>query len=148
MPTIEFQEFNLPRTGDRTLAFTGKLIFHVKSPSHKRTADNPNTKNHWFESWLYQTKGGSFVLHIGYRWSGKIYRETIQDFVYTMKSQEEIKSKLTDFEPTDCVTGYPEGDHWAEKQSRLMNEIDNDYNAMVELIEDRIAKMNEPERIE
>lgn len=148
MPTMRgtMKEYTLPRTGQSDIIFTGELLAEAKSPAYRRSVDQPTTKNHWFECDVYRTKGGKLIVHLKYRWSGKLYRESHYDDVTVVERNP--AAVLLGVDPSDYVTGYPEGEYWAEKQQNLLTSIREDYDLLVEAITNQLMKHAEPERVE
>jgi len=144
------QEYTLARTGERPLEFTGTLLVEEKSPAYRRHENRKSEKTrcHWFEVAIYRTKGGKFVLRTAYRFSGPANREEPQDFVQVYTSETEMLDDLNAFDPTRCVGGFPEGEHWEEKQRTLMESIEHDYTLLVEKVETKFKEKSGPERIE
>lgn len=142
------QEYSLKRTGLSNLEFTGEQIAESKSPAHRRHLNKPESNNHWFEAAIYRTKGGKIVTELAYRWAGKLNRETEQDIVSVFDTVESAMESLGEFDPETCVTGFPPGDHWAKKQADLLASINEDFDILVEQIEDQLAKKAPAERID
>jgi chromosome condensin MukBEF MukE localization factor len=110
--------------------------------------DKPGVKAHWFECNVYETEGKRFVVHLAYRWAGRIYRETNQDYVDDFATLQEISGHLDTFVARDCVVGFPEGDYWAEKQAALLAQVDSDFDALAEEVESGLlALYAAPERV-
>lgn len=148
-PATTLADYSLPRTGLADIQFSGFKLAFARSPAYRRFEQNPDMKAHWFECAVYKTKGGTFVLAIAYRWSGKkIFRESAQDIVSTHKTESELVVALREFTATECVNGYPEGEHWAKKQEALMNSIEEDFAMLIEIVESQLGKYREPERID
>jgi hypothetical protein len=143
------QEFTLPRTGKSNLTFTGELIAQAKSPAHRRYEHNPKGRAHWFEAAVYRTKGGKYILSVAYRWAGKMSREENMDFVWPLGNTQDVYATLAEFDPTECVSGYPIGEFWTQKQESLLESIRQDFDILAELIETKVEQQTqEPERVE
>ena len=148
-PATTLADYSLPRTGLANVQFSGYKLAFARSPAYRRFEQNPDMKAHWFECAVYKTKGGTFVLAIAYRWSGKkIFRESNQDIVSTHKTEDELVEALRAVTATEYVNGYPEGEHWVKKQEALMNSIEEDFAMLVEIVESQLGKYRQPEVIE
>jgi len=131
------EEITLPRTGDRPLAFTGELLAQEET---KWWAGKES--NRWHKLALYRTAGDRWVLAIGYRtqWEG----EVDHDEVFVCATAEEAAECLRSTIPTEHLRGFPPGDQWAEKQSRLERDMTDRFLAAAS----RILKELGPERID
>lgn len=143
------QPVSLPRTAQPSLEFTGDIICDVKSPSYQRHIRSPKAYCHWFEVTIYKTKIGRYVVAVRYRWSGKLSREVAQDFAWACAGEDDVLSSMEKFDPTTCVTGYPEGNaNWDRKQEMLLNNIETDWDLLVLDVKTKIASLQTPEHVE
>jgi len=142
-------DFDLPRTGQRNLQFTGTLIASARSPSADLHEREPRRKAKWFTCNLYQTAGGKWVLSISYRWCGKLANETERDLVEVFDHPQQAIEWADGLDPmVEFVTGFPPDPYWAERQETLTVKVNEDFGIMVERLEDALAKQQEPERVE
>jgi len=142
------QDYSLVRTGKSNLEFHGELIAEAKSPAYRRHEKNPTARAHWYEAYVYLTRGGKYILHVLYRFAGPLNREILQDYVFVHDDIDGVIQSMKEFSPTDCVTGYPDGEHWEKKQQILMNDLDGDFDLLEELIHSKLQRLKEPERID
>lgn len=141
-------EFTLPRTGWPTVVLTGRRLASAQSPGYRKHEESPRARCMWFTADVYETAKGKYVLALSFRYSGKLSRESEQDIVEVWSTLEDVCDFLESFDPMICVTGYPPGDYWVPKQALLAESIKEDFDILVERVEDALAKLSEPERIE
>lgn len=145
-------EYTLERTGQNPVVFEGTKICEAKSPAFLRheTKTNASKRCLWFEAAIYKTeKSGSYVLNIIYRFSGKAFRESNFDHVSVHKTPDDVVKALEEFEAQKCVTGFPPGPHWEDKQVLLMEAVQEDYDFLCEQLEGAFStSLKGPERIE
>jgi hypothetical protein len=145
---LQMQKYILARTGDKDLAFEGEQIANQISPAHRRLTDSPKSRTVWFEGWVYLTRGGKFILRLSYRWCGKSTREVSQDYAFVADTEGRVIQLLDEFDPLDCVAGFPEGDHWAKQQALLDQAVKDDFAALQDSLIDELAKRGAPEVVE
>ena len=106
------QSYQLERTGNRPVTFTGELI--AESSTH--STDGP-ASNRWWNLSLYKTESEKFALHIEYQtqWQGEHGRSDVS----FRNSPEGLMKQLYLIEPEDAVIGYPLGQQYEDKQARL-----------------------------
>lgn len=119
------QRFTIPRTGDAPVVFEGE---HLAEVSTRLAAGRE--RNRWFEVDLYRTQAGKYVLAIDFHtmWQGE--HDTSR--VVLCDSPADVRAELTLFNPLEDVGGYPPGDVYAEKQSRLERALFLDWQTAVE----------------
>ena len=114
----------LQRTGNSPLTFTGELL---ASANGERQAGKE--QNRWHEVAVYRTGGGRYVVSVHYRtrWQGELDHGQAE----VAETAAEAAAVLRDYDPCGRVQGYPAGDHYAEKQSRLMADLRARYDTLV-----------------
>lgn len=119
----------VPRTGDSPLAFQGEVIREVDGRNNAG-----QEQNRWHDLAVYRTRSGKYVLAISYfsRWQG----ESDHHEAIVCDTAEAVRSELKAYSPCQHVIGYPAGEAYTEKQSRLLTDITRRYGALVsELLE-------------
>lgn len=108
--------YTLRRSGDAPLKFTGALI---AESSGKRFAGRERTRYH--DLALYRTDDGAYVVEIAYvsRYQGD---PCPRKAIYCRESGDVVRV-LRDYDPTEPVVGFPEGEAYAERQRKLLQEI-------------------------
>lgn len=116
-------EIKLDRTGEMPLAFEGELLASASS-----SIVAGQERNRWHEVAVYRTAGGAYVASIGYRtqWQG----EQAGDSVAVLHGPEEVAEYLRMGDPASLVVGFPTGDRYADKQVRLIDQVERDYAAL------------------
>ena len=112
--------FNIPRTGQKSLAFDGELLAHVSGHSAK----NPR----WHEVSLYRTQEGVYVAHVAFRCNSEY--DTGRDDVCISHKQEVIVEFLNTHQPTRFVRGWPGEKHKAQ-DVRLREKLTQAYRTLV-----------------
>lgn len=117
-------EITLKRTGKPPLRFRGELI---EESDGERQRGKENTR--WHELGVYRTEGGKFVLRIAYRtrWQGELDR----DDAVILDRPEKVAAALQGYDPCAAVEGYPPGDHYAQRQARLMDDVRRRYETQI-----------------
>ena len=133
----------LSRSSDAPIEFEGTLIGNAKSPAHARHVANPTNKAHWWEADSYQTDSGVLVVHVKYRWAGKLWREVSQQFVF-YGNPDTVMSGLREFNAAACVGGFPSGSAYEEKQAQLLRMVSDDYQTLVKAVECQIGNTAKP----
>ena len=114
----------LTRTGHAQLTFQGDLL--AKSDGHWFASVE---QNRWHNIAIYQTEGGTFVVHVEYNtcWQG----EAGASMVDTCAAPAGVEDILLSVDPTALVQGFPTGEAYAEKQDRLMTGLRQRYAMQV-----------------
>lgn len=114
----------LPRTGDAPVTFSGQLL--AESEGRMQSGRD---HNRYHDVALYRTDGGSVVVSISYRtiWEGEQDRHTVE----VADSAAAAVAILREYDPTEPVMGFPPGIAYAEKQARLLRDIETRYDAQV-----------------
>lgn len=118
------QPYELSRTGNAPVRFTGELLAAVDG---FRSAGKEN--NRWHELAVYRTAGGQIVGVIQYRtrWQGEEGRDLVEVLASPAAATSFFRDHFVEHDPT----GYPPGDHYAEKQARLIADVRRRYESAV-----------------
>lgn len=119
--------YTVPRTGQQPLRFEGTQLASVTGPklaAHSRGEDR-GKYHRWHELGLYQTRGGAYVLHIGYRstWPG----ELDHDEARPLDTLAAVAAALQAHDSDLFVEGWPEGDQFNARQERLLRDVKRGY---------------------
>jgi len=139
-------QHTIPRSSQSSLTFEGEQIAAQKSPAHRRAEKKATCT--WFECEVFRTKGGKFVVHVGYRWQGKLTREINSDHARVFDELIEAMEYLDDFDPLECITGFPSGERYEKQQQELESDVSTDWNLLVDMVENEIAEKSKPEVVE
>ena len=120
------KQYQLTRTGDAPLIFSGELLAAAGDRIH-----GGQEQNRWHELLLYRTTGGTYVVGIGYKstWQGE--SERFEVHVIPAKHPDEIANILRAYPVAAAVRGYPVGGAYAEKQERLLCDLQSTYETLV-----------------
>lgn len=113
--------YTLRRTGKPPLRFQGELLAEEEGDGRDRTR--------WHSLRVYRTAGGRYVLHIEY--TTRFQGESDYCAAWVLEDAVAVGKKLTEYDPTAHVAGFPPGEHYAEKQARLLADIRRRYEAQV-----------------
>jgi hypothetical protein len=83
------------------------------------------------------------VVHVKYRWAGKLWREVSQQFVF-YGNPDTVMSGLREFNAAACVGGFPSGSAYEEKQAQLLRMVSDDYQTLVKAVECQIGNTAKP----
>jgi EXLDI family protein len=116
------EEFLLDRSGMAPVRFQGEQVAH--SSGHHTSKEN----SRYHEVTVYRTSGGNWVVHVEYHthWQG----ETGHSEVTVCENAEEAALTLDSVFPQEHVEGFPPTEHYAEKQARLENRIQKQWDAV------------------
>ena len=116
----------LKRTGYAPLRFSGELIAEASTRSH----DGPG-QNRWHELGLWRTAGGGYVAGCVYRtqWQG----ERDHYWAAATDRPENVPLLLAEIaaELETPVAGYPAGEAYAERQTRMLADLRGRFDAAV-----------------
>ena len=131
------ENFTLERFGDVPVTFIGEILAEAGS----RTS-NGATQNRWHELTIYQTQAGNYVAHVLFRscWQGERDRST----VFVSRTAEELRGDLVNYDPCSEWQGYPEQQHYRERNERLRQQIKDAYKAAVSQLFTRAHGFAEP----
>lgn len=127
--------YTLRRTGQRPLAFQGELLAQAsgKWQLHRE-------HNRWHEIQVYETAGGKYIVAIAYRtiWEG----EADHSYAEVCDEPTKVADVLREYDPIKFVVGYPAGSAYAERQARLIQDIQLRYDTLVSevLSDERFAE--------
>jgi hypothetical protein len=117
----------LTRTGYAPLAFDGEII----AEGSTKTVEGFG-QNRWYECRVYRATTGEYVIEIVYstQWQGE------QDYhcAEARANASNIEMVLREFQCDHYVQGYPPGDHYADKQGRLVQYLQQRYESLVSKI--------------
>jgi hypothetical protein len=135
---VKMEEMTLERTGQRPLAFEGE---EITSASSRIVAGKECHR--WHQVNVYKTKGGKVVVAVAYRtcWKGEL---EYQDAV-VLDGVDEAATFMENYIPPNTGTvGYPPVPQFAERQARLLADLDR---AWKELVGEVTTKIGAVERI-
>lgn len=100
------------RTGDRPLAFDGKILV---SESFDPGKEEPKGRQYTIK--IARTDGGQYVAQVVYKTEWK--QESDFSYAFQGDDPEEIVIILQGFDPMKPVVGFPPGKPFEERQRRL-----------------------------
>jgi hypothetical protein len=106
------------RTGQRPLSFDGESLATANSRHHAG-----KERNRWHEIEVWKTESGKFVCSVRYhtQWEG----ESAYDDAIIFDSKEQVAILLEEYIfPNIGTIGYPASPTYAEKQARMMAELE------------------------
>lgn len=109
------QDVILPRSGDTPLRFRGELLAASVPPLLR-----PGKRSRRFTVEVYSSEGGVFVTSIRYR---SDYDEPERDYAAGGLFAWQASAYLRGFDPAQCVRGFPPGERWAIRQTRLLEDV-------------------------
>jgi len=120
----ESHDVTLDRSGDRQLKFRGRRVGAASSRQQ-----SGSLQNRWHELAIYRTDRGRYVVAVAYRtsWQG----ESSRDYAEPIATAQAAASCLREYDPRADVAGYPAGPQYAERQRRLLSEIEVGYESAV-----------------
>lgn len=124
--------YRLPRTGDAPLAITGERIAESDG-QHQAGREH----NRWHELAVYRIQDGRYAVQIAYRsqWQGEIGH----DLVEVVASSADVAEVFRRYDPATVVRGYPDRDHYRERQAALVADVRGRYQAQVsELLDNEL----------
>jgi hypothetical protein len=106
--------------------FTGEIL---ADESSRLTSGQEN--NRWHEARVYRTKGGQYVVEVVYctQWQGENYYHWVLEA--GAPSSVEMRLREIGCEICNPVKGYPPSDHYADKQARLIHDIQQRFEVLV-----------------
>lgn len=135
---MDTDTFEIPRTGDRPLAFRGTLLSEAGGP---RWAGRDWAR--WYELAVYRTAAGRPILSVSYhtQWEGEIGWTR----VLVGSDAGDLVRQVQAVDPLAGVLGYPPGQQFAARQERLRAELRAQWDA---LLGEVLEALDEPEMIE
>ena len=121
--------FVLRRSGHAPLRFQGELLTEADGHGHSGPA-----QNRWHELAVYRTAGGRYVASVSYR--SRYQDESDHDRAAVCADVRAVADYLCGIDPTEFVRGFPDGEHYAEKQRRLMLDIRLRFEQLVSRVLD------------
>lgn len=130
-------KITLKRTGQAPLKFEGALIARING-SH--AAGNDPTR--YFGIDLYRVDAVEIwhVAQVVYhtRWDGE--PDIYEAFAGTA---EDVRDWLVNFTPEKHLRGFPPGDHYADRQARLVRDLRENYQICVSSLLDLAAAIHD-----
>lgn len=113
------KEVKLKRTGDAPVCFLGEVI----AAKYSAIADRKQTIT------IYRVVQNRFAVSVDYstKWPSEHDRHT----VVVCKTSDEARKFLRDHDPVPPNIGYPPGEKYAERQSRLIADLRGAYARLV-----------------
>lgn len=130
------ETITIKRTGDAPLVFSGEVIAEQSGQW-----GNGRELNRWFDLRIYSTSGREFVAEASYqtRWRG----ETDRTDAFVGKAKA-VAAWLTEYDPQNCVEGFPSGESYRKRQEQLLRTICDHYESRVgELLATAAAKCSD-----
>ena len=118
--------FTLTRTGQAPLKFDGEIV--AEASSHLSTGQEANR---WHEVRVYRIDPLKHVVEVIYRtcWQGE------QDYHWVLEaaapSSVEMRLREIGCEIAKPVKGYPAGGHYAEKQARMLGDLQQRFEHLI-----------------
>lgn len=114
----------LARTGDVPVEFEGRLL-----ASDKSFSDSADSPDRGYELAIYKASDGRWVaaLHYHSRWKS----ESNTSRVIVTDSVRELTAELMELDPLRDVVGYPPGKQFVEKQKRLLDALEGQYDSLL-----------------
>lgn len=111
-------KFNIQRTGDLPLTFTGEKLAEADTQEFGGKAQTER----YFSGEVYETTGGRHVIAVTYHttWKGEAPH---QDAVIVYPEPESIREALEDLDPVQHVAGFPPGEKYAARQANLITHM-------------------------
>lgn len=127
-------QYELKRTGDRNLFFSGEVA--GEATTHHDDATR------WHELALYRTAGGKLVVAVQFvtRWQG----ETDHHSAAVVEDAPSLADWLKRYDPCGYLMGYPPGAAFDQKRERLTRDLTLRYQAAVS----ELLSTLEPERVD
>jgi hypothetical protein len=116
-------EITLPRSGAAPLRFRGELL--AESDGERRSG---REQTRWHELAVYRTAGDRYVVRITYRTR---YQGEPDVDVALVTDAAGVAAALESHDPCAAAVGYPPGEHYAERQRRLLEDLRRRYAAQV-----------------
>lgn len=116
--------YTLPRSGQAPLRFQGDLL-----AASNGQWQSGRDWTRWHELAVYRTARGQYVVQIGYR--TRYQGELDHDTAVVVDSAAEVCQALTNYNPAGVIRGYPPGQAYEERQSKLLADVRARYDAQV-----------------
>ena len=111
-------KMTVSRTGQRSLSFDGESLAQANSKDHAG-----KQRNRWHEIGVWQTATGKFVVSVAYhtQWEG----EADFDDALCFDTKDQVATLLEEYIfPNLGSIGYPPGPIYADRQGRMMAELE------------------------
>jgi hypothetical protein len=116
----ELKTFEIEITGELSLEFDG--ISLISESNHWV---NGQDRNRYHSIDIYEPSDGGYILHICFvtHWQG----EHDQKEVWELGTLDQVVKILENYDPIEFLIGFPNGQHFAEKQARLEDALARDW---------------------
>ena len=106
------RKYTLKRSGDRALAFQGRLV-----ASAGEQGAHGEGKERWHTVSIYHTETDRLVAYVEYHatWEG----EEEWQVAYVADSADELIRQLQEHDPMECVFGYPETPQFKSRNEQM-----------------------------
>ncbi len=123
MDNVTHIPIRLPRTGSADVTFTGRLLAE-SGPDNARD----QTRSHTLRLYAMEPRGYAVAIAYETRWEG----EQGHDDVYVIGDDpQKVVEALERHDPVACVAGYPPGEQFQAKQTRLLTGLKRRYDTQV-----------------
>lgn len=122
----------IPRTGDVPLEIRGHVLAHITT---KEPAGEGRFR--WHELTLYDLGGERYAVHVTYRSEFLRRGSTVEpsyDWGQVLDGPEALIDWLQKLRESRPVLGWPTGEHYAERQKRLLKDLRLRYERAVTLL--------------
>lgn len=131
-PDDEPAEYTLYRTGMTPVSFIGTLL---NEASGLDGWDNPKRQpTRFYRLAVYRTDSGKFVVHIEY--TTNFRSEKGHSEVLVLESAAKVVHELTEHDPLDYVAGWPPLPAYEDRQERLLDDLERQYDSLVSKVLD------------
>lgn len=119
--------YTFPRTGRTALSCSGEIVARATSQAPGEQRRNQSyLSQRWHELTLVRTERG-YVLAIAYRHAPDWSREVEHDHAEFCEDESAVPPALEAYDPIEHVHGYPPGAQFAERQQRLLSDLQRGY---------------------
>lgn len=117
------------------------LIFDGEAVASGDSLGPGDQGNRWHVLQIFRTAGGQWVISVIYRtqWQGELGRRTAE----VLDSPESVRQVLERYDPRADVGGYPPIESYAERQARLLDDVERRFRAMVGDVLARVPGLEE-----
>lgn len=120
------ENYKLEITNEFPLEFKGELLFEASN-----SWINGQDRNRFHRLEIYKaqdSEGDYFIVWVEFKtyWQGE---KSISEF-FTAEDKDEIKSILETYNPIAYLIGYPDGEHYVDKQQRLETNLKFEWSSL------------------
>ena len=120
----ECKEYVVSRTGQAPLKFRGRFL---ADSDGERIRERKMTR--WHDIRIFAGRNEKYIVQIGYR--SRYQGEADHNVVEVRADLAGIAAVLVEYDPRAVVAGYPPNDAYAERQARLLADIESRYRGQV-----------------